>query len=52
MRLDYFVVSETKLDGSFQSTQFAIENYEIRERRDRNGHGGALIAFVKKGIVC
>ena len=52
MQLDYFVISQTKLDGSFQSAQFAIENYEIRERRDRNGHGGALIAFVKRGIVC
>ena len=52
LQLEYFVFSETKLDDSFPSAQFAIENYEIRGRRDRDGHGGGLIEFVKRVIIC
>ena len=52
LQLEYFVISETKLDDSFPSAQFAIENYKIRARRDRDGHGGGLIEFVKRGIIC
>ena len=52
LQLDYFLISETKLNESFPSPQFAIENYEIRARRDRDGHGGGLIEFLKKDITC
>ena len=40
---DYFVFAETKLDESFPSSKFQIENYELRTRKDRNKHGGGLI---------
>ena len=33
--LDYFVVSETKLDSSFPSAQFHINRYEVRARIER-----------------
>ena len=49
--LDYFVISETKLDESFPSAQCNISNYEIRNRRDRDKNGGGLIEFVRKGFV-
>ena len=49
--LDYFVISETKLDESFPSAQFNISNYEIRNRRDRDKNGGRLIEFVRKGFI-
>ena len=52
LQLEYFVINETTLDDSFPSAQFAIENYEIRGRRDRDGHVGGLIEFVKKGLIC
>ena len=52
LQLEYFVISETKLDNSFPSAQFAIENYKIRARRDRDGHGGGLIEFIKRSIIC
>ena len=52
LSLDYFVLSETKLDDSFPSAQFKIDDYEIRGRKDRNKHGGGLIEYVKKGIIC
>ena len=51
LQLDYCVISETKLDNSFLSAQFAMENYEIRARRNRDGYGG-LIEFAKRGIIC
>ena len=51
IQLNYIVISGLKLDDSFPSAQFAIEN-EIRARRDRDGHGGGLIKFVKRSIIC
>ena len=50
--LDYFVLSETKLDDSFPSVQFTTSDYEIRGRKDRNKHRGGLIEYVKKGVIC
>ena len=51
LSLDYFVISETKLDESFPSAQFNINNYGIRNRRDRDKNGGGLIEFVRKGFI-
>ena len=51
LSLDYFVISETKLDESFPSAQFKISNYEIRNRRDRDKNGDRLIEFVRKGFI-
>ena len=42
---DYFVVAETKLDHSIPSKQLEIENYEIRNRKDRDKNGGGLIEY-------
>ena len=50
--LDYFVVSETKLDETFPTAQFNINDYEIRARRDRDKYGGGLIEFIKRGVIC
>ena len=52
LQLEDCVISETKLDNSFLSAQFAIENYEIRARRNRDGYVGGLIKFAKRGIIC
>ena len=43
LSLDYFVLSETKLDDSFPSAQFSINEYEIRARRDR---------MCRRGFIC
>ena len=39
LNLNYFIVNDTKIDLSFPSAQFTIENYEIEIRRDRNCNG-------------
>ena len=50
--LDYLAISETKLDESFPNSQFKLNGYEIRARRDRHEHGGGLIEFVRQGFIC
>ena len=42
---DVLIISETKINSSFLSEQFAIENYKIF-RRDRNCFGGGLMFYV------
>ena len=46
------VLAETKINHEFPSAQFNIENYEIRNRRDRNKFGGGLIEYIKRGVIC
>ena len=45
--LYYLIVTETKIDESFSASQFNVEGYEIRGRRDRDKYGGDLIEYVK-----
>ena len=45
--LAYFILSEMKLDESFQNDQFPLDGYEIRAKRDRNEFGGGLIVLNK-----
>ena len=52
LSLDYFILSETKLDESFPNAQFNLDGYEIRARRDRNKFGGRLIEYVRKSLIC
>ena len=51
LQLDYFVLSETKIDESFPSAQFNTDDYIIRNRRYRVKHGGGLIEVVRKGFI-
>ena len=49
--IDVFLISETKIDSSFSSQQFAIDNYKIL-RRERNCFGGGLIFYMNENIPC
>ena len=51
LQLDYFVLSETKLDDSIPSAQFYTQNFEMRNRRDRDKNGGGLIELVREGFI-
>ena len=46
-----FVISETTLDFNFHSAQFHIQDYEIRNLKDRGKSRGGLIEFANKGII-
>ena len=50
MQLEYLDVSEMKVDDSFQSAEFGIENYKVKTRRDRYKSGGELIKFLKRNV--
>ena len=47
--MDMLSISETKLDSSFTDARFNIPGY-IMHRRDRNGHGGGIITYIKQSI--
>ena len=38
LELGNFVISETKINKSFPSHQFATDNFEIRARKNRDHH--------------
>ena len=47
--VDILFISETKLDSSFRDQLFQVDGYRL-ERRDRNGFGGGIAAFVRTDI--
>ena len=52
VQLDCFIISETKLDNLFPSSQFMIkDDFEDRVRRDRDKDRG-LIEYVRKFVIC
>ena len=50
-KLDISLVSETKIDHSFQNQQFLIDGYQTYHR-DRNNFGGDLLFYVNESIPC
>ena len=50
LELDYFVISETKIDENFPSQQFVMDNFEIRARKDRDCHRKRFAKICKKGV--
>ena len=49
-KVDILLVSETKVDPSFPSSQFAIKSFSVPFRLDRNSSGGSIILFVREEI--
>ena len=49
--IDIFVITESKLDDSFPSKQFAINGY-IQFRADRDADGGEVLIYVREDIPC
>ena len=43
-------ITETKLDETFPNSQFAIQGFHLL-RKDRNLHGGAVIMYVRNGVI-
>ena len=48
--IDIFMVSETKLDGSFAQDQFLIEGFHSPFRFDRNMTRGGILLYVREDI--
>ena len=49
--IDIFVIIETKLDETFEITQFCIEGFNEPYRLDRNRYGGGILIYVREGMV-
>ena len=48
--IDILIVTETKLDDSFPTSQFFIEGYSQPYRMDRDIHGGGILIYVREDI--
>ena len=49
-KLDILLISETKVDLSFHSSQFAIDGFSSPFRLDRNSSGAGIMLFVREDI--
>ncbi len=49
---DILVLAETKLSADFPTQNFIEQNYQFPIRKDRNEHGGGLMQFNRKGVIC
>ena len=48
-RVDYFAISESKIDDSFPDAQFAVQGYNVF-RQDNTSSSGGLIIYVRSDI--
>ena len=48
--IDVLLISETKLDASFSSSQFILDGFIPPYRLDRTQHGGNIMLFIRAGI--
>ena len=49
-KVDLLMISETKLDSSFQDAQFNPKSYLKSHRLDRNSKGGGIILYFREDI--
>ena len=49
-KLDIIVVTETKVDDSYPTSQFFIEGFCKPYRMDRNKHGGGILIYIREDI--
>ena len=51
-KVDILIISETKIDKSFTSSQFMIDGYSLPFREDRNSLGRGLLIYAREDIPC
>jgi exonuclease III len=44
--VDLLIISEPKLDKSFNDNLFSVDGYKV-QRRDKNQYGGGLLTFIR-----
>ena len=49
--IDILMISDTKLDQSFPTTQFMINGFSAPFRLDRNDKGGGVIIYIREDIT-
>ena len=48
--IDIFLISETKIDSTFPTSQFKVYGYSLPYRLDRSQNGGGLLLYVREDI--
>ena len=48
--IDVLLISETKVDVSFPSSQFILDGFIPPYRLDRMQHGGGIMLFIREDI--
>ena len=51
-KIDILVVTETKIDESFTTSQFQIDGFSCPFRLDRNKSGGGVLIYVRDQLPC
>ena len=49
-KVDILVITETKIDDSYPTSQFLIEGYSTPLRLNRDRHGGGILIYVREDI--
>ena len=50
-RIDILLITETKIDHTFPTTQFLMKSYSKPLRLDRTAFGGGLLLYIRKDIA-
>ena len=50
-KVDILLISETKIDNTFPTSQFLMSSYSSIYRLDRNDKGGRIMLFVKDNLI-
>ena len=48
--IDVLTVAETKIDGTFTTSQFVLDGFSKPLRFDRNQHGGGLLIYAREDV--
>ena len=51
-KVDVLVVTETKIDDSYPTSQFEIRGFGTPFRQDRNKHGGGVLVYIREHLPC
>ena len=46
------MVTETKIDSSYLTSQFTIKCFGTPFRQDRNKHGGGILIYIREQLPC
>ena len=49
--IDILMISESKLDSTFPSSQFQTYGFRTPYRLDRTDRGGAILLFVRENLI-
>ena len=49
--VDILVISETKIDSSFPTSQFLIDGFKSPHRLDVSGNSGGVLVYVRDSLL-